>query len=205
MHDDTALGTDTQRIAPPGALTWDSPAQRNRRLRAWRKAVSLTFAEQPRCLRVAWALDHLFNARTGFCNASNTYLASETGLTPRNLQKALAALESDGALVRGVTVQKGGQRWRAIYPAKAILTVMGSRLPVDMGGHVHQVDVQNLRRIPRMPKSQLAYARLAAGVASRTATAPQQSPQPQTEEAGHPSDGVTGKDGAPPATPEWRS
>jgi hypothetical protein len=143
MHDDTALGTDTQRIAPPGALTWDSPAQRNRRLRAWRKAVSLTFAEQPRCLRVAWALDHLFNARTGFCNASNTYLASETGLTPRNLQKALAALESDGALVRGVTVQKSGQRWRAIYPAKTILTVGGARLPVDMGGHVYQVDVHS--------------------------------------------------------------
>lgn len=158
-----AADTNTETYyAPPGALTWKSAAQRNQRLRAWRQAVSLVFAEQPRCLRVAWALDHLFNAKTGFCNASNTHLASETGLTPRNLQKALAALESDGALVRGVTVQKGGQRWRAIYPAKAILTVMGSRLPVDMGGHVHQVDVQNLSRRPQLPKSELERARLAA-------------------------------------------
>ena len=158
-----AADTNTETYyAPPGALTWKSAAQRNQRLRAWRQAVSLVFAEQSRCLRVAWALDHLFNAKTGFCNASNTYLASETGLTPRNLQKALAALESDDALVRGVTVQKGGQTWRAIYPAKAILTVMGSRLPVDKRGHVHQVDVQTLSRRPRLPKSELERARLAA-------------------------------------------
>ena len=30
------------------------------------RAVSMTFAQQPRCLRVAWALDHLFNAKTGY-------------------------------------------------------------------------------------------------------------------------------------------
>jgi hypothetical protein len=121
-----AAETDTETYyAPAGALTWKSAAQRNQRLRAWRLAVSIAFAEQPRCLRIAWVLDHLFNVKTGFCNASNTYLAGKTGLTPRNLQKALAALESDGALVRGVTVQKGGQSWRAIYPAKAILTVGG--------------------------------------------------------------------------------
>ena len=104
--------------------------------------MSITFAEQPRCLRVAWALEHLFNAKTGFCNASNTYLASETALTSRNVQKALAALETDGAIVRSVTVQTGAQRWRAIYPATSILAV-GVTSTVDVGGHVHQVDVQN--------------------------------------------------------------
>jgi hypothetical protein len=147
--------------APHGALTWRSAAERNRRLRDWRRAVAITFAEQPRCLRIAWAIEHLFNVKTGYCNASNTYLASETALTPRNVQKALAALETDGAIVRGVTVQSGGQRWRAIYPATSILAV-GVTSTVDVGGHVHQADVQNLRKNPRVPKSEWERARLAA-------------------------------------------
>src|SRR5258708_39952592 len=33
--------------APPGALTWASAAERNRKLIPWRRAVSMTFAVQP--------------------------------------------------------------------------------------------------------------------------------------------------------------
>jgi hypothetical protein len=130
--------TSTSSPALRGVLTWDSPAQRNRLLDAWRQAVMRAFAEQPRCLRLAWALDHLFNAKTGFAFASNGHFASKTGLTPRNVQKALATLEADGAIVRAVTVHRGAQRWRVVYPGKAILAV-GVTSTVDVGGHVEGI------------------------------------------------------------------
>ena len=66
--------------APPGALTWASPAERNRKLIPWRRAISQTFAERPRCLRVAWALDHLFNAKTGYAYPTNADIANMIGL-----------------------------------------------------------------------------------------------------------------------------
>ena len=179
----------------------------------------MTFAEQPRCLRVAWALDHVFNANTGFANASNTYLAMETGLTPRNVQKALEALEADRAIVRSVTVHRGGQRWRVVYPGTSIMDV-GVTSTVDVGGHVHQVDVQNLRRVPRRPKTQLGYAQLAAlarerGLARASdmeptpvaaerdrgqATAPDPEPVPVAAKHGCPSNGARCNGGAPPAS-----
>jgi hypothetical protein len=123
----------------------------------------MIFAEQPRCLRVAWALDGLFNAKTGYCNASNTYLADATGVGLKSVQKALADLEADGAIVRVATKQVGDQNWRAIYPAKSVMKVAGVTSTVEVGGHLHAAEVQNLsRKRPRMPKTQLDYARLAA-------------------------------------------
>jgi hypothetical protein len=169
--------TDT---APSGALTWGSAAERNKRLMPWRRAVSMTFAEQPRCLRVAWALDHLFNAKTGFCNASNPYLANVIGLPVNKVQEALATLESDGAIVRVVTLAPGRQRWRAIYPATALLPslgspsprgvtgsppprgVTGSPPPRGVTGRPHLLGVQNLSKRTRFPKTELERARLAA-------------------------------------------
>lgn len=97
----TTYQTDAQRVAetdtetyyaPAGALTWRSNAERNKILIRWRLAVCIAFAEHPRCLRVALgALDHLFNTKTGFCNASNTYLAKLTGLPISKVQEALVA------------------------------------------------------------------------------------------------------------------
>jgi hypothetical protein len=150
---------------PSAAITWETPAQRNRLLDRWRHAVSVAFAEQPRCLRVAWALDHLFNLKTGFAYPSNPSWQRKQG-APRNVQKALEALEADGAIVRTITVQTGGQRWRAIYPATSVLMVAGTST-VDVGGHVHQADVHNLRRTPRLPKSEIERARLAAQITDK--------------------------------------
>jgi hypothetical protein len=86
--------------APPGALTWASAAERNRKLIPWRRAVSMTFAVQPRCLRVAWALDGLFNGKSGYAYPGNDGLANMTGLPINKVQDALLALKSDGAILR---------------------------------------------------------------------------------------------------------
>jgi hypothetical protein len=126
-------------------------------------------------------------------------------LTLRNVQKALADLESGEAIVRTVTRQVGQQNWRAIYPARGVVRVAGVTSTMDVGGHVHEVDVQNLRRIPRRPKTQLAYARLAALARERgEATAPAPEPVPAAAELGCPSNGARCGAGAPPTGKRWR-
>ena len=151
--------------APSGALTWGSTAERNKRLMPWRRAVSTAFAEQPRCLRVAWALDHLFNAKTGYAYPPNKHLADMTGLPINKVQEALLTLESDGAIVR-VTMVWHGRKQRVIYPAKALIPTpavgVGVTPTVGVGGHPQQVGAHNLNKIARLPKSELARARLAA-------------------------------------------
>ena len=109
--------TDT---APSGALTWGSAAERNRKLIPWRRAISMTFAERPRCLRVAWALDGLFNGKCGYAYPVNADLTNMTGLPINKVQDTLLALESDGAILR-ITRVSGGRRQRLIYPATALL------------------------------------------------------------------------------------
>jgi hypothetical protein len=159
--------------APSDALTWGSAGERNKRLMRWRRAVSMTFAEQPRCLRVAWALDHLFNAKTGYAYPLNKQLANMTGLPINKIQEALLTLESDGAIVRRSIVLPNGQPQRVIYAATALLpSVEGVGPPLSVGvggqppwggvgGHPRQVGAHNLKT-PRMPKTELARARLAA-------------------------------------------
>jgi hypothetical protein len=156
-----------ERRDPPGVLAWHSAAERNKLLIPWRLAVSITFAEQPRCLRVAWVLHDLFNARTGFCNASNPYLAKLIGLPANKVQEALDKLDKDGAIRRLITPPgPGSNRWRAIYPATEILSVLGegSPLPGGVTGNPQQPGVQTLRRRPRIPRTEIERARLAAGV-----------------------------------------
>ena len=81
----------------------------------------MTFAEQPRCLRVAWALDLLFNAKSGYAYPLNKQLANMTGLPVNKLQEALLTLERDGAIVRMFLVQPNGRKQRVIYPATTLL------------------------------------------------------------------------------------
>jgi hypothetical protein len=156
----------------PGVLTWRTPHERNKLLRPWRLAVSIAFAEQPRCLRIAWVLDGLFNVKTGFCNASNSYLSKVTGLPVSKVQEALARLESDGAICRVTTLPTtGGQRWRAIYPATFLLANLREGVTPTVGatGNPHQLGVQILRRKKaRLPKSALDQARLAAELRERS-------------------------------------
>jgi hypothetical protein len=169
---DTVPDPESQRadhIHPPGALTWTSAADRNRKLIPWRRAVSMTFAEQPRCLRVALgALDHLFNAKTGYAYPTNAAIADMIGLPINKVQEALLALENDGAIVRLTKITPGGQRQRLIFPATALLPSSAVTPTVGVGGHPQQAGVHNLnKRRPRLPRTQLDYARLAASPAAR--------------------------------------
>jgi hypothetical protein len=149
--------------APSDALTWNSAGERNRQLRLWRRAVSATFAEQPRCLRVAWHLDSLFNTKVGYAHPSNAYIANETGLATNKVQEALATLEKGGAVVRGTMIRPSGQKQRIIYPATALIPTpiagVGATPTVGVGDHPHEVRAQNLRRIPRIQSSQMALAK----------------------------------------------
>jgi hypothetical protein len=86
--------------APSGALPWASAAKRNRKLIPWRPAISMTFAERPRCLRVAWELDGLFNGKSGYAYPVNADLANMSGLPINKVQGGLLALETDGAILR---------------------------------------------------------------------------------------------------------
>jgi hypothetical protein len=152
-----AANDDLETAAPADVLSWRSPAERNRKLKFWRQAVMIAFGEQTRVLRIAWTLDALFNAKTGYAHPGNTYLARATGIAVNKVQEALAALEEGGAIVRRVTVQRGSQRWRAIYPAA---TLLGGVTPtVGVTGHPRLPGVQTLKRY--LPRSQLDYARLA--------------------------------------------
>ena len=142
--------------APSGVLTWGSAGERNKRLMRWRRAVSMTFTHQPRCLRVAWALDHLFNAKTGYAYPHNKHLAEMTGLPIIKVQETLLKLESDGAIVRRTIVLPNGQPQRVIYAATALLPntegvgpplsvgVVGRPPWVGVGGHRRQVGAHNL-------------------------------------------------------------
>ena len=157
--------------APSDALTWASAGERNKKLMRWRRAVSMTFAEQPRCLRVAWALDHLFNAKTGYAYPHNKQLANMTGLPINKVQEALLILESDGAIVRRSIVRPNGQPQRVIFAATALLPSaegvgpplsvgVGGKPPwVGVGGHPRQVGAHNLIKNARLPKTELAHAR----------------------------------------------
>ena len=65
MH---TLGSPPEEIrqepeSPPYALSWRSAAERNTKLRALRRAIMTVFSEQTRVLRIAWALEGLFNVR----------------------------------------------------------------------------------------------------------------------------------------------
>src|SRR5215472_5044489 len=152
--------------APAGALTWGSAAEHNRKLIPWRRAISMTFAERPRCLRVAWALDGLFNGKSGYAYPVNADLANMTGLPINKVQDTLLALESDGAILRITRVTSGGRRERLIYPATALLPTPAVGVAVTptmgVGGHPQQVGVHNLIKRARLPKTELQRARLAA-------------------------------------------
>ena len=115
---------------PPHRLWWRSPAERNHKLVAWRGAVMVFFGEQSRLLRVAWALDGLFNVKTGYAHPSNTWLSKVTGISINKVQQALAELEDGGAIVRVVKRSRSGTG-RMIYPAATL--VMGTPR-VGVGG-----------------------------------------------------------------------
>jgi hypothetical protein len=142
--------------APPGALTWESAAQRNRLLKLWQRAVLATFGNSSRCIRLAWVLSDLFNAKTGYAYASNPYLADQTNIPENKMREALRELELGRAITRG-WVTRNGKAQRVVYPSAALIP----RPSLGQGEVPQQPGHLNLRRI-RLPKSQFEYAHRAA-------------------------------------------
>ena len=114
-------GTSGQEIvSPPQTLSWRSATERNRKLRAWRRAIMTVFSEQTRVLRIAWALEGLFNVKTGYAYPSNSWLANETGVQENHVRAALLTMEQAGAITRHTIVYNGHPQ-RIIYAASTII------------------------------------------------------------------------------------
>jgi hypothetical protein len=143
-------------------LTWATAAERNRKLKPWRRAVLTVFADQPRCLRIAWVLADLFNAKSGYAYASNEYLADETHMAENKARATLGILEAGRAIIRTYVIYNG-RKQRVIYPSSALLprpTVGRVGVPQQPGHH-------NLSKTPRLPKTELERARRAHETAER--------------------------------------
>jgi hypothetical protein len=140
---------------PDRALTWTSPAQRNRILNRWRSAIFVAFGDQARCMRVAWVLSDLFHTKKGFAFASDPYLAKQTGLPVNKVQESLTKLDRGGGIIRAHALANGKSQ-RRIFPS----------LPPGSGGGdtPRQPGGQNLSTSPRhrTPRTQFDMARLAA-------------------------------------------
>lgn len=103
---------------PSGAITWQSPAERQRALNAWRHAVLHAFPRDARVIKVAWIIRDLMDG--GFCFASDRYISEQSGVPMNKVTVALGELEAAGAIIRG-TVLKGRERVRRIFPASRIM------------------------------------------------------------------------------------
>ena len=93
------------------------------------------FAEQPRCIKLAWVLATLFNARTGYAFPSNGWLAENTLIHENKVQATLLLLEEAGAIVRG----HNGQGQRVIYPGATLIPGLWGPPTVGVGGDPQQV------------------------------------------------------------------
>jgi hypothetical protein len=151
-----ANGSDAETAPSPNAITWRSGAERNRKLRQWRRAMFMHYGQQPRALRVAWVLADLFNIRDGYAFARNSHIAVQAVVTERNVQKTLTMLQKDGAILRR-TITVKGQRLRVIYPATAIVEHKLRHVPRETpratspGRHVPRETPINLRLNPLPP------------------------------------------------------
>jgi hypothetical protein len=108
--------------SPADALRWsaDKPADRQRILGRWRRAISFIIITEPRPLKLAWVLSELFGTR-GHAFAGDQHLAEEVQMTKRNVRAGLARLRALGAIeVAWVDSAKGRQE-RRIYPSAAVI------------------------------------------------------------------------------------
>jgi hypothetical protein len=166
--------------APRDVLAWHSAAQRNRLLKLWRRQVLAIFGNSTRCIRLAWVLADLFNAKTGYAYPSNPYLAEETRMAQNKVQAALRELELGRAITRG-WVTHNGQPQRVIYPSAALMPAPAWGTPrVGVGEDPQQPGVLNLRRRPSTPKTELQRARLAAEIRERNSNPSPETFPPQT-------------------------
>jgi hypothetical protein len=151
--------------APPGALTWDTPAQRSRRLKDWQRGVLAKFDErQVRAIKLCWVLQNLFSVKAGFCFATNAALAEMTMMAENKVQATLKDLEDARAIVRGWVTHPNGRKQRVIYPATGILIRQRGTPVVGVCMDPQQPGVHTLIRRARLPKSELQRAQLAARI-----------------------------------------
>jgi hypothetical protein len=99
----------------------------------------------------------LFNAKLGYAFPTDSHLSKLTGLALDKLQSTLTILDRGGAIIRCHVEMPDGRTQRRIYPSAALIPAEtgGADTPRLPGG-------QNLKRSPRIMKSQLALARAAA-------------------------------------------
>jgi hypothetical protein len=181
---------------PPGALTWESAAERNRRLKLWQRGLFAMFGEQGRTIRLAWVLANLFNTKTGYCYATNTALSEMTMMAPNKVQATMLILEQARAIVRGSITHPSGRKLRVIYPATGISLGYGGTPNLGVGGDPQQPGAHTLSKRPRLPRTELERARLAATIREQKA-APESAAAPE----GHPSSEATCQP-VPHTTPE---
>ncbi|MEY9885271.1 hypothetical protein ABIA43_006805 [Bradyrhizobium sp. USDA 328] len=120
---------------PATALIWRGARAKSVALRKWRGGVSRAFSAQASCLRVAWILEWLFG-KDGFAFPTDAFIARETGMALKHVQRALTALERSGAIVRA-SVFIDGRPQRRIWPCSAVI-------PPDVGGMATPKDAADI-------------------------------------------------------------
>lgn len=136
------------RDIPANAIRWRTPAEKAKRLDAWRMAVGRHFASSARVLRVAWTLEWMFGPE-GFAFATDAYLERKLGIPVIKIQAALQELEKAGAVIRAsVFIRDKAQRrvWpsteivAAIFPTVGnIDTPHGGLKPIPHGGETEDL------------------------------------------------------------------
>lgn len=151
---------------PTGALQWSTNKDKSHALREWRRGISATFAEKARSIRVAWALEWLFQ-RSGYAYPTDSFLMRETGLPVAKVQAALHDLEKGGAIIRTHIIRSGSVTQRRIWPARKIAqpippTVGNTYTPHIGSNHTPTVGGHNTYRNRFRPSSTLVASRLDA-------------------------------------------
>ena len=117
-----------ERDIPTAAIHWRTPAEKAKRLDAWRTAVGRQFASSARVLRVAWTLEWMFGPN-GFAFPTDAYLERKLGVPVLKIQAALQDLERAGAIIRASVFCRGKPQ-RRIWPSTditaAILPTVGN-------------------------------------------------------------------------------
>ncbi|MDE3179293.1 MAG: hypothetical protein KGM47_06490 [Acidobacteriota bacterium] len=136
---------------PPLALKWVTSRERKDVLVSWMIATGKKFAEYPRCLRVAWALQGLVGTN-GYAFPTDAYLSKQLGIPAKKIQEALHQLDKGGAIIRCGVFTKTGRDERRIWlsseniPPEEIPPTMGdmdtphhrSEIPPTMGGQKYK-------------------------------------------------------------------
>ncbi|CAM5374736.1 putative protein OS=Afipia felis OX=1035 GN=NCTC12722_02136 PE=4 SV=1 [Afipia felis] len=113
---------------PENAATWRSKKGKAKFCRDWRKAISRRFRENPRILRVAWALEWLFGKEC-YAFPTDSFLSKELDLPIKNVQAALKVLEDGGAVIRAsVFVSGTAQRriWASMEIVRSVFPIVGN-------------------------------------------------------------------------------